>query len=190
MDDTVTVFEEAVDMQATDRRYEQDKTLFVQFYERAVLSPFESAQAGRPVHVAMDYIKIMVPGNKLSNVDTIASPEYQRRFPRQWEAYKSGKAQTVVGTLLSSWQELSITTAADLNAMGIQTVEQLAGISDTIASKLPGAATLRDKAEAYLEAAKDAAIATRLAEQTEQQAAVIADLQEQLAELRAQVAKK
>lgn len=186
-DQSAPVFEEAEDM-SDGRRYDQDKNLFVQFYPRAVYCPYESAQKGRPVHVEQDFIKIMVPGNKLSNVDTIATPEYQRRFASRWEAYKAGKQRGVEGTLLSSWSAMSITMVADLNAMGIHTVEQLANISDTVASKLPGGASLRDRAEAYLEASNDAAVATRLAEEKEALAAVISDLQSQIAEL--QAAKK
>lgn len=190
MDDQFApVFEEAEDM-SDGRRYDQDKNLFVQFYARAVYCPYESAQKGRPVHIEQDFIKIMVPGNKLSNVDTIATPEYQRRFATKWEAYKAGKQQGVEGTLLSSWAALSITMVADLNAMGIHTVEQLANISDTVASKFPGGSGLRDKATAYLEASADASVATRLAEEKEALEAVISDMQEQIKALQAQNVKK
>lgn len=190
MDEQFTpVFEDAEDM-SDGRRYEQDKNLFVQFYTRAVYSPFESAQKGRPVHVEQDFVKIMVPGNKLSNVDTLVTPEYQKRFAAKWDAYKAGRHQGVEGTLLSSWAALSITMVADLNAMGIHTVEQLANISDTIASKFPGGSGLRDKAETYLEAATDASVTTRLAEEKEALEAQLADMQEQIRALQAQTVKK
>ena len=52
------------DMQDADSR------LAVKFYKRAVKLEHESNEAGRPIFKDYDFVRIMVAGNSLTEIDT------------------------------------------------------------------------------------------------------------------------
>jgi hypothetical protein len=186
-----TIFEDAEDMNIFDDRiFKEDSRLRVEFYQRAILNSHASAKEGRPIHETRDFIRISIPGNKLTSIDTLVTDEYKRRFHRQWAMYKDNVQEVERGTFINEWREIGLATAADLVALNIRTVEQLATISDESVSRIPGGVHLREKARKYLEASESAAVATRLVEEKEAQEAIISDLQEQIAELRKQIAAK
>lgn len=146
-------------------RFALDKKLFVQFYLRAVLNNFKSAQEGRPIFDEQDYIRIIVPGDKNTIIDTKVTPEYQSRFATQFEKYKKNQSQTVTGTPLEVWPQMTVGQVAELKAMNVHTVEQLAELPDNLAQRIMGSHDLRRRAAAFLDvAAGDAANSKMAAE--------------------------
>jgi hypothetical protein len=72
----------------------------------------------------------------------------------------------------------------ELKYLKFMTVEQVAGASDAQISALgAGYVTLREKAKAFLDLAKDSALAERLAADNERQANDIKDLKQQIVDL-------
>lgn len=139
-------------------RFALDKKLFVQFYLRAVLNNFKSAQEGRPIFDEVDYVRIIVPGDKNTVIDTKATPEYTTRFASRFELYKKNQSQAVTGTPLEVWPQMTVGQVAELKAMHIHTVEQLAELPDNLAQRIMGSHDLRRRAVAFLDlAAGDAA---------------------------------
>ena len=130
-----------------------DKRLFVVFFREAVLNEFKTEQEGRPIYDDIDMIRIHSPGSR----DTLVSPAhhgYTQRFPKQWAQYKAGIEQTMTGTPLAQVPWLTPARVAELRAVNISTVEQLAGMPDNIAARFMDHHALKQQAAAYLEAAK------------------------------------
>jgi hypothetical protein len=161
--------------------FSQDKRLHVQFYRKAVKNSFKSSQVGRPIYEDVDYVRIFVPGDRNTQLDTPAIPHYQQRFADQWRRYKEGQEEGVDGTPLESWPALSVSQVAELKAVHVRTVEQLAEMSDQLAQKFMGSHALRQKAQAFLEAAKGTAEASKLAAELKKRDDEISAMKEQIA---------
>lgn len=170
-----------------------DETLAVRFYQKRVENEFLSSQEGRPVSEMRDFIRIEIPGNSLSIIDTLASDEHKKRFAMEWAQYHalSDKSQaTVQGTALEDWPALTAAQAFDLKHFKFYTVEQVANASDQQIQSigmLVGMApfSFRDKAKAYLAAASDSSVVQKQAEELrirEQQMQDMKDQMRQLAE--------
>lgn len=140
-----------------------DSALYVQFYEREFVIPFESEREGRPIMKMMDWVKIQVPGNNLLTIDTLADASHKRRFPQQWAIYQQNKANDQVqGTLLTAWPAINAAQAMEMRHFKFYTVEQIADSSDhnlvhvaAIAGTQPAA--LKDKAIKFLNQSKQSA---------------------------------
>jgi hypothetical protein len=171
-------------------RYAGDSRLYVIFYRKAVQNGSKSLEAGRPIFDEMDFCKIQIPGDKHSNVDVKVTNEHKHRFPRQWAAYQQGLEQATSGTPLEAWPQMTVGTVANLKAVGITTVEQLAEMSDANASGMMGNHDLRRRAKLFLEAAKGEAVNNKMAAELEKRDAQIAEMQAQLAALTAAANQK
>ena len=139
-----------------------DEKLFVQFYDGSYQDSALSEQEGRPVFTTRPFVKILVPGDRTTVINTLADATYQRRFPRQWKAYQEKSSQDIQGTLLSEVPVVTRAQAQELEYFKIFTVEQLAGANDNLSTKIPGFQQLKQKAAVYVESAKDAALAQKL----------------------------
>ena len=164
-------------------RYAADSRLYVEFYRRAVHNPAKSAQEGRPIFDEKDFVKIMIPGDKYSSVDTQATAQHQQRFPQQWSRYKAGQEQATSGTPLEAWPQMTVGMVASLKAINISTVEQLAELSDSNASQIMGNHDLRRRAKAFLEAAAGEAVHAKLEAELEKRDNEIETLKNQMAQL-------
>lgn len=173
-----------------------DSRLAVQFYKKLVINEFKSEQAQRPIHEERDFIKIFVPGDSTSVIDTFVREEHKQRFPIHWARYKNASgSDQVVGTPLSAWSLLSSSVAEDLKHYKFFTVEQIANSSDAQISALGMAAgmapfSLRERAQNFLKHAAGLAETTHredelkaLKEQNAQLKAMMEQMQEQMAAL-------
>jgi hypothetical protein len=159
---------------------EADKRLFVTFFTEAVQNESKTVETGRPIFDDVDMIRIMFPGSKDTTVGT-AHYGYQQRFPKQWAQYKAKMDQTTSGTPLSSVTWLTKGQVAEMLAMNIRSVEQLAGMPDSMAQRFLNHHELKRQAQAYLDAAAGAAPLLKMT-------AELSKRDEQIAELQAQVA--
>jgi hypothetical protein len=145
-DDTVS--------QANQARYAMDHKLYVQFYIRPVMHNFKSNEAGRPIYEEKEYIRIIIPGDSKTTGDYPVTDEFRMRFEKQYDKFKKGLEQAVEGTPLEMWPQMTVGLCAELKAMNISTVEQLAGLADGPAQKIMGNYDLRRKAQMFLDSAK------------------------------------
>jgi hypothetical protein len=135
------------------RLNEQDAKLIVSFFPRVLRDNFKSKEAGRPIHYTVDFIQIVVPGDRLRVVEREASDYDKERFAAKWAMYKAGKQEEVKGTLLTTWGVMSPNIAADYSAMGVKTVEQLADADELLITNLGmGGRDWKTRAQAYLAA--------------------------------------
>jgi hypothetical protein len=181
-----------------------DSRLAVQFYSRPVQNEFESEKQGRPIFTDVDFVRIFVPGDQTSAIDTFAREEHKKRFPMHWAHYqnKHGGDPKEIGTPLSQWPRLTQSQVEELRALKFFTVESVANAADVSLQNIGMVAGMspfafRDHAKRFLQVARGDAVAQeaesrakaldeenkRLREAQEAQAATLAAMQEQLAAL-------
>jgi hypothetical protein len=161
-----------------------DDKLLVVFHRHYMKNEEKSAAEGRPVYDDLDFIKILTPGDRDNIVHRpVRDPEDKLRFPRQWAAYQSGGGDRVDGTPLEHWPGVTRGQVEEFKFFHIQTVEQLAELKDDACQRMPGAVSLKARAQAYVAAAKNEAPLVEKQKQIDEQAAQIKALQEQVKEL-------
>ena len=134
-----------------------DARLSVTFYKRSMKQDDASIEAGRPIYKEFDFVRIIVPGDALTEIDTYANESHKARFPRQWQHYQNqvGDHQDVIGTPLEQWTQITRSQAEELKGLKFPTVEAIAHASDQHIQKIGMAAGMnpyafRDKAKAFL----------------------------------------
>jgi ElaB/YqjD/DUF883 family membrane-anchored ribosome-binding protein len=185
-----------------------DARLAVQFYKKSVKQEDASIEAGRPIFKEFDFVRIMIPGDNLTEIDTYAQESHKQRFPRQWMHYQNQVAnhQDIVGTPLEQWPQITRSQAEELRGLKFHTVESIADCSDQQLQRIGMVAGMsphnfRQKAKAFLNLANDSAeVAQREAELQALRAendkikaetdAKLSKMQEQMEALLAAVAEK
>jgi len=185
-----------------------DARLAVQFYKKSVKQEDASNEAGRPIFKEFDFVRIMIPGDNLTEIDTYAQESHKQRFPRQWAHYQNQVQghQDIVGTPLEQWPQITRSQADELRGLKFHTVESIADCSDQQLQRIGMVAGMsphnfRIKAKAFLNLANDSAeVAQREAELQALKAendkikaetdAKLAAMQEQMSALLAAVAEK
>lgn len=152
-----------------------DGRLAIKFYKYLQEDVAATMAEGRPICKEVDYIKIVVPGDTLSEIDRPVYDSDKTRFPIQWANYQNrvGAEGSYEGTPLKEWNLVSRSQAEELRARKFYTVEQVASASDQQLQSIGMAAgmspyTFRDKAKAFLDSAKTEADFTQRAEEIEQ----------------------
>jgi hypothetical protein len=149
-----------------------DARLAVQFYKRSMKQEDASNEAGRPIFKEFDFVRIMIPGDNLTEIDTYANESHKQRFPRQWAHYQNQVAdhEDIVGTPLDQWPQITRSQADELRGLKFHTVESIADCSDQQLQRIGMVAGMspynfRLKAKAFLNLASDSAdVAQREAE--------------------------
>lgn len=162
-----------------NQQAEADKKLLVLFFRDTIKNEHKSIEAGRPIFDEIDLVKIITPGSRDSFIGD-ATPEYQARFASQWQRYRAGKDQMTSGTPLNQLPWMSSAQIAEFNAVGCHTVEQLVGMPDALSQKFMGHHQIKQKAQAYLDAAAGVAPTMKLQAELEKRDDQIAHLQAQI----------
>jgi hypothetical protein len=134
-----------------------DSKLAVTFYKRSMKQDDASMEAGRPIFKEFDFIRICVPGDSLTEIDTYANEGHKQRFPRQWAHYQNqvGNHEAIIGTPIEEWTIVSRSQADELKGIKFHTVESIANASDLHLQRIGMIAGMnpynfRDKAKAFL----------------------------------------
>ena len=161
-------------------RWAHDHKLTIKFRRAAVLNPHKSSLENRAIFDEKDFITIFTPGSQLSVVDApMDSGFYMQRFGKQYREWVEGVANAISGTPIEHFPFLfqKVGLQAELKALHIHTVEQLADLPDSGLQKFMGGQELRREAQKWLSKTKtDADDAEKL------------ELKQQLAALQAQMA--
>jgi len=163
---------------------EDDKRLFVQFFLAAVKNETKSAAEGRPIFDEIPMVKIITPGSRDVLVNK-AHQIYRDRFPLQWDRFQKKLTPVQDGTRLEEVPFLTVGQIAELKALNVFTLEQLAGLSDANSRHFMSFNSMKQKAVAYLESAKSAAPITMLKNELEKRDSEIEVLKQQVAKLMA-----
>jgi hypothetical protein len=185
-----------------------DSRLAVTFYKRSMEQKDESIAAGRPIFKEFDFVRICVPGDNLTEIDTYANESHKARFPRQWAHYQNqvGSQEQIVGTPVEQWTLISRSQAEELKGIKFRTVEDIANCSDQQLQRIGMIAgmsphSFREKAKAFLNLANDSAQVAQREEELQalraendkikaETEAKLAAMQEQMSAILAAVAEK
>lgn len=165
------------------RQAEQDATLLVKFYYKTVKDTTASDEQGRPVFKEREYVDIRIPGARGAGAARPATHRDKQRFPKHYQAFQQRVELPTEGTPLSEWTVITRSHAEELSFMGVKTVEQLAGMSDSIASQWMGGQNFKAKAKAWLERANKEVSVSHLEGELAKRDAQIAALSAKLDEL-------
>lgn len=140
------------------------KKEYVRFFHDSVDDAQASLAAGRPIFKDVEMLEIRFPGNNLTVVCRKVSAQDKIEYAQEYQAFKADGTELIVGTPLSAWTALSRNQVKEFNAMNVMSVENLAAIDDHGMQRMGmGGRLWRDRAVAFLEAAKDNALTDRLA---------------------------
>ena len=185
-----------------------DARLAVTFYKRSVEQKDESIAAGRPIFKEFDFVRICVPGDALTEIDTYANNTHKARFPRQWAYYQNqvGNQEQLIGTPVEQWTLISRSQAEELKGIKFRTVEDVANCSDQQLQRIGMIAgmsphSFREKAKAFLNLASESAEVSQREEELQalraendkikaETEAKLAAMQEQMSAILAAVAEK
>lgn len=126
--------------------------VYPEFYLKSVPDEQASAREGRPIYTETEMVKIIFPADRYRQfhapaTDTSLVSErdgyrnvklhrsYIERFPKQYEAFKAGLTDVVVGTPLEALG-LSNARVVQLRTAGVKTVEMLASQPESAIAKL------------------------------------------------------
>ena len=153
----------------------------LRFFTEAALLPGKSDEAGRPVYEERDYVGITNPGSRDEVVrfakDKAKEDEYVAWAYKKWKATQE---QVVDGTPVETVPFLNKAQVAELKAINVHTLEALAELPDTAKQRMMGAGDLQKKAQAYMQAAKDSAVVTRLQSELNQRDRTIEQMKAQM----------
>ena len=175
-----------------------DSKLAVKFYKRPVELKNESIAQGRPIFQEFDFIKILVPGDALTEIDTYVSDAHKTRFPIQWANYmnRQGSEESYSGTPLSEWPQVSASQAEELKGIKFHTVESVAHCSDQQLQKIGMIAGMsphnfRERAKTFLNLASETADISKreeeLAQLREENAKIKAETEAKLSQMQEQM---
>jgi len=173
---------------AFQKEKEADKALYVQFYSDVVPDAAASDKEGRAIYREVDFVMIMVPGDKYSIIRRPVQPNDLRRFNERFQAYRSGKNQeTASGTPLHTVSWLTKAQVKELEFLGCYTLENLAGMPDSTVQKFMAIQGLKQRAKDAIQAAKEAAPLLGLRTEIEKKDAELEVLRKAQAEMMAQI---
>jgi hypothetical protein len=167
-----------------------DEKLAVRFFTKAAQDGEQSALQGRPIFKEVDYIQIVVPGDRTSTVVRPVSEQDKGRFLQQYEHWKKTKEEEMLmGTPLEAWGIMTVAQIEEYRYFGIRTIDQMATLRDDVCQKIMGAVQLKQRAVAFLEVAKSEApmktVQAELVKRDEQIATLTKAVEAQAEELKA-----
>lgn len=139
--------------QAVQGQNPDDARLWIKFRFHPVQNDEKSKEAGRPIYDEVEWITIMVPGDKDNVVDRQVWDLDRTRFRQQYTHWKTTGQQAETGTPIEALPFISRGQVEELKFFNVRTAEQLAALSDAICQKFMGVQSLKQKAQAFLDAA-------------------------------------
>jgi hypothetical protein len=165
----------------------------IEFFVDAIKNSLKTLEQGRPIFDEVEMVRVRFVGDSKSEFVERASSSagidrqtkeeitYAQRYPEHYAVFKGQRAALKSGTRLEDLPGLSTSKAAELRALNILSVEDLAGLSDEGIKRLgmQGRA-LVERAKAWLgQTTEHAATAAMMAEN--------AKLQEQIDAMKAMI---
>lgn len=178
----------------------QSRPPYVEFFIEAVHDPVRSVEAGYRVTKDREMVRIVQPGSKddllkpaaewlkqikdksLSGAHDAMPDEWISGFHQKFSLWKQGQEAPVIGTSIKQWPMLSPAQVQNLLACHIQTVEDVAEMTENAMIQFGmGARELKEKAREWL---KGKEIADTAIKENESLKSMIAELRAELDELK------
>ena len=159
----------------------------VVFFTKPKELPYRSKTEGRPIWENQEYVSVLQPGEK-SPIVLEAHDGHRQRWKPQYEAFLAGKAAMPVGTPLTIILPGQEATVNELNGLGVFTVEQMAGVSDSVVHRIPFGGEMKVRAQRYLDTLNGAQGFNKVQAELDKTNAKNAEMERELAELKEQMA--
>lgn len=173
------------------RMAEMNKGVCPIFFEEELPDDAATQAAGTLRMRKFERVRIVIAGDMNSAAVHPVTQQQIDRFPVEYERWKATRNNDhISGTPLSAWAMVSKGQVMELAALHIRSVEDLASVSDANIGKILDGRQWRERAKAWLETNKDAAVAMKYAAENERLRADLDDLRGAFAELKAQVEAK
>jgi len=170
-------------------RFQNDDKLHMQFSRRPKIQPAESDTAGRAIYKEIDYITIIVPGDKASIIERPVTSNDATRFASKYANWKANAGVVQEGTPISSLPKMTPSKIEEYKYFSIHTVEQLAAASDSVGQKFFGFQDDKRAASAFLEISKGNAPFERMNNELKERDAKIEEMQSQIEALNKMMTK-
>lgn len=146
----------------------------------------KSRAAGHDVFVDVEHVRIAIPMDKKSLYFQPASDAHRQRFPLAYAKFKNRTADKPVreGMPIEQWAQISRSLAMTLKAMNVNTVEDLAIVHDGNIDQIGDGRTLRAKAQAFVQQAKDSAAVTKIAAEKQELEDRLKAMEQMIADMR------
>jgi len=151
----------------------------VRFYAEYKTLPTGEVQERHWVELARPGAISMSTTNVLITPKVMAAEDWDAIEPA-YEAWKKGQAAPETGTPLGAWPGLTPEQVQIFKAVGLQSVEDVAGMGEKVMQmiKLPDVRRYKEEAKAFLAAKDQHAVELRLRHQADEIAALRAMLEE------------
>lgn len=164
---------------------EDDSKLYVTFSIENVDLTAESKRKGHLKVAGMEFIQIMVPGDKGNSIKRRVNELDKKRFADRYARFKEGIEDPIVGTPLTELVGISAAKAREYDYFNIKTLEQLAATPDgsQAAQSMMGFQQDKQKAEAFLAMAEGRAPILDMQKKLEERDKMMEEMREQIAAL-------
>lgn len=155
------------------------------FFKEAVQNKAASEAEGRPVFMEREMVRILVPGDRLTESVQIVTEQHRHRWPREYAAFKQDQEAPLNGTPISQLPGMTASQVEELRFSKVLSVEDLANLPDDLLSKVApmNGKELRAKAQRWMDAAAGAAPMEKLAAENEQLKGTMDEMKAQMAEM-------
>lgn len=133
------------------------------FFMQTIRDEFASEKHGTPRFMEQEWVRILIPGDKLAAVVRRVKEDDKTNFAKYYDAFAKAQDVAIDGTPLENWNWLTRSQVEMFKALGLFTVEQLANVSDGNLQQLGmGARQMRTMALNHLETLKAGSVPIRL----------------------------
>ncbi|PAY07184.1 hypothetical protein CK489_15400 [Bradyrhizobium sp. UFLA03-84] len=165
---------------------DQNKGVTPVFFVLPVQDDAATEKAGALRMQEQEMVRIHVAGDTLNVATSPVTEDIKQRFPEQYKKWKETRQERhIVGTPLKAWPLIPAIRIFEFEALGIFSVENLAEVADANIHRLADGRAWREKAKAWLEAAKKGGAAAKYAAENERLREQVASLEKRLEELAA-----
>lgn len=179
------------DAPAFDANAQRGDNARPEFYKEAVHNPYQSGIVGHPVYDDVEFVKILVPGDRKTEWVGRVTDEHRRRFPQAYAAWKAGQEAPSEGFPLTEWSGITKGQVEELRFSRVLTVEQLATLPDDALTRsiAMGGYQLREKAQRFLKQMEGSAETEALAAENARLRENMSLMEQQQKDLLARVAE-
>lgn len=166
-----------------EARFANDAALHIEFSRKPVMNVSLSKEQGRAVYEEEDFIRIHVPGDKLTIIERPVDEIDRRRFADRYAKWQAGQGDAVVGTPINALPGMTQAKVEEYRYFKVMTVEQLAEAPDALSAKFMSFHQDKQRAKAFLEVAKGNAPLEKMQEELQSRDAAIEEMKAQIAAL-------
>lgn len=145
-----------------------NKGITPMFRMEAIPNERKSEAEGRAVYDNVEVVLLYIAGDQFSVHSAPVDGAIKARFPEQYAHWKrTQEGLHVTGTPLKMWPMASPAFIMEMASVNIHSVDDLANVADVYLDKITDGRVWRERAQTWLNAAKETATENRLAGENE-----------------------